>query len=67
MILNFNCCNLRFTVSKKIARHDGEKYAIAYFPTHIRYSSWIIGIIAGYIFKKFPEKDSVRIPKVFGR
>lgn len=37
--------------------------AVAYVPTHLRYSSWMIGVIAGYIFHSFREK-TIRIPRV---
>lgn len=36
---------------------------IAYFPTHVRFSSWLIGVIAGYFFFE-ARKKSVYIPKV---
>lgn len=36
---------------------------IAYFPTHLRFSAWLIGIITGYIF--FMTRNRfIRIPKV---
>lgn len=34
-----------------------------YFPTHIRFSPWLIGVIGGYIMHEFRNR-SVRIPKV---
>lgn len=37
--------------------------AIAYVPTHLRYSSWLIGVIGGFIFHSVREK-TVRIPRV---
>lgn len=46
----------------KTLRTDG-KMELAYFATHIRYSSWLIGAIAGYAFFKTRQR-SFQIPKV---
>lgn len=46
----------------KTLRTDG-KMEMAYFPTHIRFSSWMIGVMAGYIFFK-TRQQSIQIPKV---
>lgn len=44
-------------------RIAGDKATLTYVPTHIRMSSWMIGIIAGYIFTEYP-KESIRVPSV---
>lgn len=46
----------------KSLRTDG-KLELAYFPTHIRFSSWLIGVIAGYIFSETQQRP-IQIPKV---
>lgn len=40
-----------------------KKFQLTYIPTHLRFSSWMIGVIAGYIFFKYQNR-SIRIPKV---
>lgn len=45
-------------------RLANRKIEIAYFPTHVRYSSWLIGILTGYIFVEFP-RDTIRNPRVY--
>lgn len=35
----------------------------AYYPTHIRFSPWLIGVIGGYVLFE-GRKRSIRIPKV---
>lgn len=40
-----------------------EKMKRAYYPTHIRFSPWLIGVMAGYILYE-GRKRSIRIPKV---
>lgn len=44
-------------------RMKGEKVALAYVTTHVRFSSWLIGVITGYFFVE-ARKKSVQIPKV---
>lgn len=46
------------------ARFESKYMVLAYFPTHIRLSAWIIGFYTGYILTEFPN-GSIRIPKVF--
>lgn len=46
----------------KTLRMNG-KMEMAYFPTHIRFSPWMVGVIAGYIFFETRQK-SIQIPKV---
>lgn len=46
----------------KTLRMNG-KMELAYFPTHIRYSPWLIGVMAGYVFFK-TRQHSIQIPKV---
>lgn len=46
----------------KTLRVNG-KMELAYFPTHIRFSPWLVGVIAGYVFFK-TRQQSIRIPKV---
>lgn len=41
----------------------GTKNEKTYYPTHIRYSTWLIGVIAGYILFKYRSR-TIRIPKV---
>lgn len=41
-----------------IFRIAANKSTFAYAPTHIRMSSWLIGIIAGYMITEYP-KDSI--------
>lgn len=44
----------------------GTKNEKTYYPTHMRYSSWLIGIIGGYILFKCQNR-TIRIPKVIYR
>lgn len=44
-------------------RREEGKIEVAYFPTHIRFSSWLIGVIGGYILFE-TRKTSISIPKV---
>lgn len=46
----------------KTLRTNG-KMELAYFPTHIRFSPWLIGVIAGYVFVK-ARQQPIQIPKV---
>lgn len=46
----------------KSLRTEG-KMELAYFPTHIRFSSWLVGVIAGFIFIEARHKP-IQIPKV---
>ncbi|XP_031635113.1 nose resistant to fluoxetine protein 6-like [Contarinia nasturtii] len=39
-----------------------EKMYHAYYPTHIRFSSWLVGVIAGYFFKE-TQNRTIHIPK----
>lgn len=41
-----------------------NKFQLAYVPTHVRFSSWMVGVIAGYIFLKY-QNHSIRIPRIF--
>lgn len=43
---------------------DGPKMEKAYFPTHIRFSPWLVGIIAGYFHFKTLRNKSFTISKV---
>lgn len=44
-------------------RRDDNELALAYFPTHNRYSSWLIGVFCGYfIFQA--RKKPVHMSKV---
>lgn len=46
----------------KNVRMNG-KMELAYFPTHIRFTPWMVGVMAGYIFFKSQQK-TIQIPKV---
>ncbi|XP_031634993.1 O-acyltransferase like protein-like [Contarinia nasturtii] len=41
----------------------GEKMAKTYYPTHLRFSPWLIGICGGYILHE-SRKKTIRIPKL---
>lgn len=43
---------------------DQNKMFNTYFQTHMRYSPWLVGIIAGYFFFK-TQNQQIRIPKLF--
>lgn len=58
----FTTAAVHVTYGLKTLRMNG-KMELAYFPTHIRFSSWLIGVIAGYIFVK-ASKKTIHIPKV---
>lgn len=59
-ILNTTIVHIKYGL--KHLRTDG-KMELAYFPTHIRFSSWLIGAIAGYICFETRQR-SIQIPKV---
>ena len=42
---------------------SNNKFQTAYVPTHLRFSSWLVGVIAGYIFLKYQNR-TIRIPRV---
>lgn len=46
-----------------VFRIVGDKPTYAYVPTHVRMSSWMIGIIAASIINAYP-KDSIRVKTV---
>lgn len=55
-----------FTNNNALYSLAPNKFQVAYVPTHLRFSSWLVGFIAGYIFLKF-QKRSIRIPRVRSR
>lgn len=42
-----------------------DKFPLTYYPTHIRYSPWLIGVMFGYIMLELRKLRKVHIPKVF--
>ncbi|XP_055304016.1 uncharacterized protein LOC129569308 [Sitodiplosis mosellana] len=51
--------HLHFDLTNMLTKMDK-----AYYPTHIRFSPWLIGVMAGFIFVE-ARKRPVRIPQIF--
>lgn len=58
-------CPWKCILSMQISFFRGDMTAFTkiYFPTHLRFTPWLIGILAGYLFFK-TRNTTVRIPRV---
>lgn len=50
--------------SDLIHRMDNNKMIKTYYPTHLRFSPWLIGVFGGYIIYESRKKSGIRIPRV---
>ncbi|XP_031639007.1 nose resistant to fluoxetine protein 6-like [Contarinia nasturtii] len=66
LILILGCigCDLALHQKYDIKGMKSRRMDIIYYPTHVRFSPWLIGVISGYIIFE-ARKRSVRIPKLF--
>lgn len=55
--------NLSSAKRNYVCSLHGNKMELAYVPTHVRFTPWLIGFIVGYILFEFPS-GSIQIPKV---
>ena len=56
MVFEFDDFNYTYSLSV-------DTFESAYIPTHLRFTSWMTGVIAGYIFLKYQNRP-IHIPRV---
>lgn len=59
-----NKLNYHWLFYDSISSISNQKQIKTYFPTHIRFSPWLIGIFAGYFLYESQIKTKIRISRV---